>query len=315
VPRDDSENEDDDEDDEDRADKRPAPPTDTRQRQRYDPLLVGPRNDPQQQCAVLAEATPEGADPDRARRYRVCNSEWWPSLEPKAGVAALWSLSGDKGVPLLRAPLGQGRVTAFGAYGFLNNHAIFNGDHALAAVTAFDLRPGGEVWFVLKEERDALLLWLWHRAGPAIALALLALALVLWRSALRFGPLLPASAPVRRSVAEQIRGTAAFVWRGGGAALVAAARRSLDETARPRIAGWDRMTMAERVAALQRPTALPPDSLTRALEPQLPWMRSRGRGHALADKLALLEQARRRLLLNDNRSARGKDPDHVAQPR
>jgi len=138
---------------------------------------------------------------------------------------------------------------------------------------------------------------------------------VLWRSALRFGPLLPASAPVRRSVAEQIRGTAAFVWRGGGAALVAAARRSLDETARPRIAGWDRMTMAERVAALQRPTALPPDSLTRALEPQLPWMRSRGRGHALADKLALLEQARRRLLLNDNRSARGKDPDHVAQPR
>jgi hypothetical protein len=205
--------------------------------------------------------------------------------------------------------LGKGQVTAVGEFRFLSNDALFKGDQAQAAIAALDLRAGDEVWFVVDERRQALLLWLWHRAGPALGLVLLALLLALWRGALRFGPLLPQAAPVRRSVAEQIRGTAAFVWRGGGAALLAASRRALDEAARTRIAAWDRMTMTERIAALQRPTALPVDVLTRALDPTLP----PARGRALADKLTLLEQARRRLALNNNPPT--KDADHVSQPR
>jgi hypothetical protein len=98
-------------------------------------------------------------------------------------------------------------------------------------------------------------------------------------------------------VAEQIRGTAAFVLRGGGAPLLAAARRALDEAARKRIAGYERMTMGERITALQRPTAMDTASLTRALDPQMP-PRGPGRSRALTDKLALIEQARRRLAFN-----------------
>jgi hypothetical protein len=51
--------------------------------------------------------------------------------------------------------------------------------------------------------------------------------------------------------------------------------------------------MGQRIEALRQPTGLAADMLTRALDPQLP------RGRALADKLALIEQARRRLAFNN----------------
>jgi hypothetical protein len=87
------------------------------------------------------------------------------------------------------------------------------------------------------------------------------------------------------------------VLRGGGAPLVVAARRALDEAAHKRIAGYAQMTLSQRIAALRHPTALDSASLTRALDPQLP-PRGPGRSRALADKLALIEQVRRRLAFN-----------------
>jgi hypothetical protein len=54
------------------------------------------------------------------------------------------------------------------------------------------------------------------------------------------------------------------------------------------------MTMGQRIEALRQPTGLPADVLTRALDPQLP----PGRGRALTDKLAVIEQTRRRLAFN-----------------
>ncbi len=282
----------DEDDDEDKAAK-PAPPPAARVRP-PDPRLAGPHDNPSNQCPTLAERIGGDADAEPLRRFRLCQGDWLTPLEATPPSAEVWSIVGTKGAPALRAALGGGRVTAMGAWGFLNNHSVFTGDHAQVAVAMLDLRPGDEVWFVIDEKREALAMWLWHRAGPAIGLALLAMAFALWRGARRFGPLLPQAPLARRSVAEQIRGTAGFVLRGGGAPLLAAARRALDEAARPRIAGYDRMTMGQRIEALRRPTGLPVDVLTRALDPQLP----PGRGRALADKLTVIEQVRRRLAFN-----------------
>jgi hypothetical protein len=280
-----------DEDDGDEGDETiPAPPA-SRGR-RPDPLLVGPRGSASDQCPTLAERIADDADAEPLRRYRLCQGDWLTGLEATPPAAETWSLVGVKGAPVLRAAFGRGRVTAMGAWRFLDNDSVFKGDHAQAAVAMLDLHPGDDLWFVIDEKRDALLTWLWHRAGPAIGLALLALAFALWRGARRFGPLLPQAPVARRSVAEQIHGTAAFVLRGGGAALLAAARRALDDAARQRIAGYDQMTMGQRVEALRQPTGLPADVLTRALDPQLPPKR------ALADKLAVIEQTRRRLAFN-----------------
>jgi hypothetical protein len=283
----------DDEDDDDDGDNRP-PERRTATRQRpIDPNLVGPANNPQQQCPTLTEsAAADGGG--EARRWRLCSGDWAARLEPLPWAQPSWSIDGQRGAHTLRVAVGKGRVTAIAEYGFLANHNLFLGDHAQAAIAALDLRPGDEVWFMMDEKREALLKWLWHRVGPAIGLALLTLVFALWRGAVRFGPLLPQSPLARRSVAEQIRGTAAFVLRGGGAPLLAAARRALDEAARQRIVGYGSMTMAQRIDALRQPTGLAAGMLTRALDPTLP----PGRGRALADKLAIIEQVRRRLAFN-----------------
>ena len=278
-------------------DVKPAPPPASRVRP-PDPFLVGPRDNPRDPCPTLIERIGGDTEAEPARRFRLCQGDWLTHLEATPPAVEAWSIVGTKGAPVLRAALGRGRVTAMGAWGFLNNHSVFTGDHAQVAVALLDLRPGDEIWFVVDEKREALAMWLWHRAGPAIGLALLAMAFALWRGARRFGPLLPQAPLARRSVAEQIRGTAAFVLRGGGAPLLAAARRALDEAARQRIAGYDRMTMGQRIEALRQPTGLPADVLTRALDPQMPSGHAIGRGRALADKLTVIEQTRRRLAFN-----------------
>ena len=255
-------------------------------------VLRYPQDTLRDPCPTLAERMGGDGEAEPLRRFRLCQGDWLTGLEATPAAAEAWALVGTRGAPVLRATLGNGRVTAMGAWRFLDNRSVFHGDHAQVAVAMLDLRAGDNVWFVIDEKRDALLTWLWHRAGPAIGLALLAMVFALWRGARRFGPLLPQAPLARRSVAEQIRGTAAFVLRGGGAALLAAARRALDDAARQRIAGYDRMTMGQRIEALRQPTGLAADVLTRALDPALP------RGRALADKLALIEQTRRRLAFN-----------------
>jgi hypothetical protein len=286
-------NDDHDEDDEDDEANTEAEPTPPPSRPRPpNPWLVGPQEGSRDACPALAERVGGDAEAEPRRLFRLCQGDWLTNLEATPATAEAWALVGRRGAPMLRATLGNGRVTAMGAWRFLDNDSVFKGDHTQAAIAMLDLRPGSDVWFVIDEKRDALLTWLWHRAGPAIGLALLAVAFALWRGARRFGPLLPQAPLTRRSVAEQIRGTAAFVLRGGGAALLAAARRALDDAARARIAGYDRMTMSQRVEALRQPTGLPADVLTRALDPQLPPKR------ALADKLAVIEQTRRRLAFN-----------------
>ncbi len=261
--------EDDEDDDEHDEPARPALPASAARRAAFDPLLVGPRNNPKQQCPTFSERKAANGEGTTPRTFRLCHGEHMARLQALRGAKASWSIDGPQGAHSLRVALGKGRITAIAEHHFVSNDNLFTGDQAQAAIAALDLRAGDSVWFVVDEKRQALMLWLWHRAGPALGLALLALALALWRGALRFGPLLPQAAAARRSVAEQIRGTAAFVWRGGGAALLAASRRALDEAARTRIAGWDRMTMSERIAALQRPTALPPDLLDASARPDV----------------------------------------------
>ncbi len=288
-------NDHDDEDDDEHKDAEPATAPPSRARL-PDPRFVGPQDGPREPCPTLVERVGGDTEAEPQRHFRLCQSEGLTHLEAMPAAAEAWALVGRRGAPVLRATLGNGRVTAMGGWRFLDNRSIFNGDHAQAAMAMLDLRPGDSLWFVIEEKRDALLTWLWHRAGPAIGLALLAVGLALWRGARRFGPLLPQAPLARRSVAEQIRGTAAFVLRGGGAALLAAARRALDDAAGARIAGYDRMSMGQRVEALRQPTGLPADVLTRALDPHLPSGYARGR--ALTDKLAAIEQTRRRLTFN-----------------
>jgi hypothetical protein len=75
--------------------------------------------------------------------------------------------------------------------------------------------------------------------------------LLLWRGAMRFGPLEAPPVQARRSLAEQIRGTGEFVLRGGGApALHAAIVRAFEEAVRKSIKGYGSLTGEARTSAL-----------------------------------------------------------------
>jgi hypothetical protein len=164
------------------------------------------------------------------------------------------------------------------------------------------LRAGDHVVFMSEADVASLPELVWRHGAPFVAVLLLWIALALWRGATRFGPLLAPGEVARRSLAEQVLGTGRFAVRvGGGAALVAAARRALHEAAVRRIVGYERLptvAQAEAVAALagsdtrELAAALDAGQTARALE--------------LRAKLSLLETARRQLVSRSHWSKHGK---------
>ena len=123
-------------------------------------------------------------------------------------------------------------------------------------------------------------------------LLLLFAAFLLWRGAMRFGPLAPALIAARRSLADQIRGSGRFALHyGDGQSLHTACVRALEEAARRRISGYASLEPDERAAALARVTGFDRFSLSAAI--YHPGRRTTGELHRT---IALLEAARRETL-------------------
>lgn len=281
---------DDDEDDEEAADAEPAAAAPAASQAASAPARPAPPKPLRQDfCHVVTEpASLPAAYPPR-RDYRVCG--YLGDALQTRGVTPLWGQWGGRGYEALRVPLGQGRVTVFNTLPW-HQRGLLEAEHARSFVATLGLpRPGDTVWIVVDETREPLPAWLWSQGW--IALLLLALALVLWgwRKALRFGPLLAAPERTRRSMAEQVRGTAEFLWHRQPAALHAAMLRALDDAARRRLRHWDRLPTPARAQALAAATGLDAAALQRALD------RSLARSTAAwPPVLSLIEQARRRLL-------------------
>ena len=240
------------------------------------------------ECDLVIE--PEGVKPaysDR-RGYKLCGGHGYPRI--KAPAQAQWAIEGRLGPDMVRVPVGQGSVTVITSQRlFLNSHAL-EGDNALLAMAALQVRRGTEVWFVSEEARQPLLTWLWAQGWVAVLLGLLALSAALWRGAVRFGPLSARSVPGRRSIAEQVKGTAQFLRHHGADALHAAQVRALDETAQNHLRDYARLERGARAKAIARATGLDADALASALDRKLK------RSHReLPPTLELLETARRRL--------------------
>jgi hypothetical protein len=203
-----------------------------------------------------------------------------------------WRLTDNWGrTEALRIPIGHGSVTVINALAF-GNLDLLCGDSGALFVAATQLHRGDHIEFLTESEGGMLLKLLWIYGAPVIVLALLLVALWLWRSGVRFGPLVAMSDPARRSLAEQIRGTGLFTLRfGGGRALHAATVRALGEAAAQRLPHYDRLPGPERVAALASLTGLSEKELSAALE------ESGGSRRDVRRAIALLEAARRRITL------------------
>lgn len=227
---------------------------------------------------------------DGDRRFKVCGvvaSGW----KLQSTSPTLWSIDGPDGPMMLRAARGQGQVTVILPWGLLDNDRVLKGDNGLVAVAALQARPGAHVWFVTEEARSPFLTWLWNEAWVAVLLGTAALLLALWRGARRFGPPLPKVQPGRRSMAEQISGTAQFLRRNGPEALLAAQIRALEEAARGHVRQYDQLDRTQRAAAIAKHTGLDAAALGLALDKSLARKRV-----DLPATLELLETARRLLV-------------------
>jgi len=200
-------------------------------------------------------------------------------------------LDRDGHTQVLRIPIGRGSVTLLNAVS-PGNESLFCGEYGLLFAAATQLHRGDLVSFLTESSGGSLLGLTWKYGAPVVTLGIVLIALWLWRSGVRFGPLLAPTESARRSLAEQIRGTGRFTLRfGGGAALYAATVRALNEVAGRHILHYERLSDTERVAALASLTRLEPGDLAQALGD--PGAR---RPKEIRKTIAFLEAARRRLL-------------------
>ena len=232
------------------------------------------------------DAAKDAGKPPR-KRFHICNLADFTRLGTTRKTT--WELRNDRShVQVLRIPIGRGSVTMINALPFSNTDLLC-GDDALLFTAATQLRHGDEIYFLSEDGGAALLALLWSYGSPVIVLAALLIALWLWRSGTRFGPLVAVPAPARRSLAEQIRGTGQFTLRfGGGRALYVATARALREAAERHIAHYERLSVEERIATLANVTGLGPGELSDALD-----YSGARRPNDLRRTIAVLESARR----------------------
>lgn len=257
---------------------------------------VPEREDPCGSFLELLEGAATTRSDDEMRV--ICDVEPWSSLSSNQVPA--WALGGASGIQAMRLRVGRGSVTMINASPFRYRN-LFDGDHGWLFVAATELRPDDEVHFLADDDHPSLLALLWQYGSPVVVLALALVALVLWRGAVRFGPLAAPASAARRSLAEQIRGTGQFALRhGGGESLHAASVRALGEAARRRIPGYARLSATERAAALAAFTGFEPKAIASAIyHPR--WRRA----HPLRSSIALVESARRQTLIEHTRSTHG----------
>jgi hypothetical protein len=230
----------------------------------------------------------------------ICDLNEGSSLT--AGRSAVWSLKGRTGVQAARVRLGRGTVTWINAEPFRREN-LFEVDHGWLFVAATELRKGDEMHFLSEEDHLPLLALIWRHGAPAVVLGLAAIALLLWRGGVRFGPLAAEEPSARRSLAEQLRGTAHFALRhGGGGSLYAAELRALDEAAARRVAGYAHLAPNDRTDALTAVTSIDRETLAAAIvDPPV------ARLHDLRTTLAVLEAARRYILRDHTKATHAAD--------
>jgi hypothetical protein len=250
-------------------------------------------------CEWLYEISYEVADGrDEPTEYHVCEldrSRWLESSKPLQ-----WALGDDETLQVVRVAVGEGSVAVINAVPFVYRE-IFLGDHGPLLVAVTQLRVGDHVVFMSEEDVSSLPALVWRHGAPVVTVVLFLIALALWRGAMRFGPLLAPVERARRSLGEQILGTGRFVARVGGGALHAAAVRALHEAAVRHIGGYERLPPGQRTAAVARLAAVDAGALAAALDSS-----SKQRSLELRGTLALLESARRSIIVKKQWSKHGK---------
>jgi hypothetical protein len=247
--------------------------------------------------------TPEDVSGNAGPTIGICGFNRYSRLQSARKTS--WTLRSPKlGVQAMRVALGKGSVTLVNSRPFTNSD-LLRCQHGLLFTRATQLHRGDDVWFITEDKGPSLLSVIWTTAAPVVLIGLALIALWLWRTGVRFGPVAAPTEAARRSLAEQILGTGQFTIRvGGGSALHAAAVRALLETADRQIPGFARLGSEERVAAIARLASVDAAELALAINRSGPQHTNELRQH-----LALLESVRRIIAKNRNQREGSRHAD------
>ena len=243
----------------------------------------------QARCTELQLATGSVPSDPTAIIWRLCASQ--RNFRWRASRPVQMALASAAGYQLLRVAAGKGSVTAVNGATTFTTDELLDGDHARLLVIATQLRRGDVLRIVHGDDRESLPGWLWKIGAPLLLLLAAALILSMWRAMTRFGPLLPPPSAARRSLHSQVGGTADFLARhNGGAVLWGASSRALAIATANRYG----FAIAQDGAALagqfrKLGGEIPPLLEQALLRPDL------RRTDTLARTLATLERARRRV--------------------
>jgi len=247
-------------------------------------VLAGLLNN--QPCPELT-STGYAANLTTARTYRICGFDNNSRLT--STQFAGWTLKNQAGPQVLRVSQDDGEVTFINGTPFTNELTLRD-DNALLFAAAADLRRGDQLYFLTETQSASLLTLIWRNGYPVAISTLVLVLMMLWRQGTRFGPLLAPGAMPRRSLAEQIRGAAAFMWRAGSTvALHDACVNALQRVARQHIPHYARLDTSARIAALAAATRVNAEELALAIN-----ISSTRRSEALR-AIILIETVRRRL--------------------
>jgi hypothetical protein len=203
-------------------------------------------------------------DGDEPLEVEFHSGFWW---EDTQGVAT-WSVSGKRGAHLVELEHGDGLISALTSDEPLVNDTIGNAQNAefvvrwlrhgrveLAPILIFTSTQWPTLWELITKH-----------GTPALSALAVLIAAWLWRSLVRFGPVLPEPDLARRRWLEHLEAAGAFHWRHDRAqGLLAGLRESVARELAARRPGLARLHEPERIARLAQASGLPKAEVAHAL--------------------------------------------------
>jgi len=166
-----------------------------------------------------------------------------------------WQVDGEEGSHLLEYSLGEGYVTLLSDFDFIENEHIAENDHASFLYTVVHIdNTNRKLWIIRHDDMPSIFSLVRDKAPETITLGVIFILLWLWYTTRRFGPVLSAERPVRRSLREHITSSGYYQWRNHHRTeLFLSARSALYEQiaqTRPLWAKLDEMKLAGKLGKI-----------------------------------------------------------------
>lgn len=189
-------------------------------------------------------------------KQRIVYSGSTPHQSVNDGLAAV----------LLHLRYGEGEIILLNHPSIFHNDKIGSHDHAALLERIVKTRPQAKTWFIYAKSVPSFFGLFWHYFQWFLMTLAVTFLLWWWSSSRRYGPLLPATVPVRRSLMEHIRASGRLLWKEHAQRhLVHSARKRLLKILENRYPQWhsNPTRLAEELA---RATSLPERSIVWSLQ-------------------------------------------------